>query len=88
MFMSIRRIASVLAAAIGLIVAAEPVLESRFSSRDYGAKEASVSVCWTERTALPFAAQFLLIPVSAVEDSSARLRLGRLIDLGNANHVG
>jgi hypothetical protein len=69
-------------------LAAEPVLESRFSSRDYGAKEASVSVCWTVRTALPFAAQFLLVPVSADEDGSARLRLGRLTDLGNANHVG
>jgi hypothetical protein len=55
--------------------AAEPVLESRFSSRDYGAKEASVSVCWTVRTALPFTAQFVLVPVGADEDGSARLRL-------------
>jgi len=67
---------------------AEPVLESRFSSRDYGAKEQSVSVCWTINAALPFAAQFVLIPIRADEDGSARLRLGRLTDLGNANHVG
>jgi Heparinase II/III-like protein/Heparinase II/III N-terminus len=56
-------------------LAAEPVLESRFSSRDYGAKEASVSVCWTVQAALPVTAQFVLVPVRADEDESERLRL-------------
>jgi hypothetical protein len=59
--------------ASGLV--AEPVLESRFSSRDYGAKEQSVSVCWSVRSAMPFTAQFVLIPVCAGEDPSERLRL-------------
>jgi hypothetical protein len=54
---------------------AEPNLESRFSSRDYGAKEQSVSVCWNTRTPMPFTVQFVLIPICADEDESERLRL-------------
>lgn len=65
--------ARLLIAASGL--AAEPVLESRFSSWDYGAKAQSVSVCWTVRVAVPFSAQFALIPVCVGEDPSERLRL-------------
>ncbi len=56
-------------------LAAEPVLESRFSSRDYGAKEASVSVCWAVQAVVPLAARFALIPVRADEDESERMRL-------------
>jgi hypothetical protein len=56
-------------------LAAEPVLESRFSSRDYGAKAPSESVCWTVRATLPVTAQFMLVPVCAGEDESERLRL-------------
>jgi hypothetical protein len=56
-------------------LAAEPVLESRFSSRDYGAKEQSVSVCWNTRAAMPFTAQFVLIPVCAGEDEAERRSL-------------
>ena len=55
--------------------AAEPVLELRFSSRDHGAKEQSVSVCWRVRASMPFTAQFVLIPVCAGEVTSERLRL-------------
>ncbi len=69
-------------------LAAEPALESRFSSRDYGAKALSVSVCWTTQAALPFAARFVLIPVRADEDESERLRLSRLSDFGSAHRVG
>jgi hypothetical protein len=54
---------------------AEPNLEPQFSSRDYGAKEPSESVCWAVRVALPVTAQFMLIPVFANEDESERLRL-------------
>ena len=61
-------------------LAAEPVLESRFSSRDYGAKAPSVSVCWTVSAAVPFAAQFVLIPVGANEDEGERLRFSRPTD--------
>jgi hypothetical protein len=53
----------------------EPVLDSRFSSRDYGAKEPSVSVCWTVRRSAPLTAQFALVPIRAGEDESERLRL-------------
>ena len=50
-------------------------LEERFSSRDYGAKQSSVSVCWRLRTALPFTAYFGIVPVAIGEDGGERLRL-------------
>jgi hypothetical protein len=78
--------ARLLIVASGLIAA--PALESRFSSRDYGAKEASVSVCWAVQAAIPIAAKFVLVPVRADEDESERLGLGGLKDFGNANQVG
>jgi len=53
------------------------VLEPRFSSRDYGAKAASESVCWSLKAAAPLSAQFLLVPVSADEDAHERLRSSR-----------
>ena len=65
--------ARLLIVASGLAV--EPVLESRFCSRDYGAKEQSVSVCWNVRAALPVTAEFVLLPVCADEDLNERLRL-------------
>jgi Heparinase II/III-like protein/Heparinase II/III N-terminus len=65
-------------------LAAEPILESRFSSRDYGAKAPSTSVCWTVRAAVPFTAQFTLVPVGPNEDESERLGLSRPTNLGNA----
>ena len=67
--------AHLLIAASGLT--AEPILEPRFSSRDYGAREPSVSVCWTARSSIPLSAQFVLVPVRADEDKSARLGLIR-----------
>ena len=65
--------ARLLIKASGLV--AEPVLETRFSSRDYGAKEQSVSVCWKGGAAMPFTVQFVLVPVCAGEDPGERLRL-------------
>jgi len=56
-------------------VNAEPVLEARLSSCDYGAKEPSVSVCWTVRSAVPLAAEFVLVPIRAGEDERERLSL-------------
>jgi Heparinase II/III N-terminus/Heparinase II/III-like protein len=52
---------------------AGPVLEARFSSNDYGHKEASISVCWAAQVTLPFSASFFLLPVSANEDETERL---------------
>ena len=46
---------------------AQPELEERFSSGDYGAKEPSVSVCWRVRAAAPTTVRFVLIPVRAGE---------------------
>jgi hypothetical protein len=54
-------------------VDADPVLESRFSSRDYGAKEPSASVCWTVRGSAPLTARFVLVPISASENENERL---------------
>jgi uncharacterized heparinase superfamily protein len=56
-------------------VNAEPVLESRFSSSDYGAKKPSVSVCWTVRSSVPLTTRFALAPIRAGEDEAERLRL-------------
>ncbi len=53
----------------------KPTAESQFSSRDYGEKAPSTSVCWTIRAATPFDLQFALIPVAIHEDESERLRL-------------
>ena len=51
-------------------VNAEPILESRFSSRDYGSKEPSVSVCWSVRGVAPMTARFVLIPLRAGQQSA------------------
>ena len=56
-------------------VNAEPVLESRFSSRDYGTKESSVSVCWTVRGSVPMTARFALVPIRAGEDEEERVKV-------------
>lgn len=56
----------------------QPVLEPRWSSRDYGAKQASVSVSWTLRTSLPFTAYFCIVPVGAGEDRDERIALVNL----------
>ena len=52
-----------------------PVLESRFSSRDYGQKEPSVSICWTLRSAAPLQMEFKLIPVRPDEDENERMAI-------------
>jgi hypothetical protein len=51
----------------------QPEIEARFSSSDYGAKEASVSARWSLRTGLPFALNFVIVPVCAGEDEGERL---------------
>jgi hypothetical protein len=69
-------------------LAAEPLLESRFSSRDYAAKAPSASVCWAVSASVPFTTQFVLVPVGAKEDESERLALSRPTNFGNADQVG
>ncbi|HVS20264.1 MAG TPA: hypothetical protein VHD88_00375, partial [Pyrinomonadaceae bacterium] len=63
-------------------------LEERFSSRDYGAKEPSASVCWAVHASTPFTAQFALVSVGPNEDESERLGLSRPTNFGNADQVG
>lgn len=53
--------------------ARQPELEARFSSRDYGAKEPSVSARWSLRTGLPFRLNFVIVPVCAGENEAERL---------------
>ena len=60
-------------AASGLSVKAD--LENQFSSNDYGAKQPSVSVCWTVRAPLPAKAQFALIPVRRGENENERVAI-------------
>jgi hypothetical protein len=52
-----------------------PALEERYASRDYGAKHETVSACWTQRARAPFIFRWLIVPVCAGEDESARLEL-------------
>lgn len=78
--------ARLLIVANGISVQAE--LEERFSSRDYGAKEPSISVCWTVRGSAPLTAQFVLVPVGANEDESERRGLSCPTHSGNAEQVG
>ena len=54
--------------------AARPVVEARWSSRDYGQRERTHSVCWEVRARAPFRAAFALVPVCAGEDEGERLR--------------
>lgn len=56
----------------------KPELEPRWSSRNYGAKEASVSVSWNLKSSLPFTAYFCIVPVRAGEDRDARIALANL----------
>jgi Heparinase II/III-like protein/Heparinase II/III N-terminus len=52
-----------------------PVFEPRFSSRDYGEKEPSVSACWNVQSTAPLRMEFRLIPIRASEDESERMAI-------------
>lgn len=52
-----------------------PTLEDNFTSRDYGAKIPSVSACWSDRAKLSFSVTWMIVPVCAGEDESARISL-------------
>jgi hypothetical protein len=66
-----RKGARLLIAVHGLDVKAE--LESQFSSRDYGNKQPSQSVCWTLKRTTPFSVKFAIIPVDIDENEHDRL---------------
>jgi hypothetical protein len=52
-----------------------PSLEPRSASRDYGAKQPTITACWTRRAQAPLVTRWLLVPVCAGEDEGARLEL-------------
>ena len=58
-------------------LAVKPELEARFSSRDYGAKDSSVSACWTIETSVPLHLTWVIVPVCNREDEQTRLAIGR-----------
>jgi hypothetical protein len=53
---------------------AAPELEPRFVSRDYGAKSASLSACWTLRASSPLMARWAIVPLCAGFDEAALTR--------------
>lgn len=53
----------------------EPQFESRFRSRDYGAKSATVSAIWTTRAVAPCRFSWALVPACGQDDALERLSL-------------
>jgi hypothetical protein len=51
---------------------AEPTLEARFMSRDYGEKTPSISACWTISASVPSTFRWAIVPVG-VDDNSDEL---------------
>ena len=63
------------AAELNVSSASPPELETRFSTQNYGEKEPSVSACWFVRAALPFAMNFVMVPICLGEHEGERLSL-------------
>lgn len=51
------------------------VVEPRWSSRDYGAREESAAAVWKIKAPVPLRVRWLLLPICAGEDEVARLQL-------------
>lgn len=60
---------------VPLEVAADPTLEPRRSSRDYGSKEDSQAACWTIRAHAPVLARWALIPSGAGGTEEERMKV-------------
>jgi Heparinase II/III-like protein/Heparinase II/III N-terminus len=58
-----------------LCVEADPSVEPRWTSRDYGERAPSQTVCWTLRARAPLKAAWALVPLRPGEDEAPRLRL-------------
>jgi hypothetical protein len=56
-------------------IEATPTIETRWTSRNYGERVPSQSLCWTVRAAAPLKVAWLLIPVCARDDEAAQLKL-------------
>lgn len=57
--------------------AVKPELEARFSSRDYGSKDISVSACWTIEASVPIHLTWVIVPVCNRDDEQTRLAIVR-----------
>jgi hypothetical protein len=53
----------------------EPTVEPRFTSRDYGERVASQSLCWTLDARAPLKVAWTLVPIRADEDEGERLKM-------------
>ena len=53
-----------------LDVTASPKFENQFTSKNYGSKEPSVTVCWHVRAGAPVRLRWLLVPVCRNQDES------------------
>jgi Heparinase II/III-like protein/Heparinase II/III N-terminus len=53
-------------------ISATPEFETRFSSREYGNKQPSTSVCWNVRAGVSLTAKFVLAPVCAGDNQAER----------------
>jgi len=60
-------------------VSESPAIEPRSTSRDYGAKVASSSLCWTVRARAPLVVAWILLPIGKNENEAARLQLLSLL---------
>jgi hypothetical protein len=58
---------------VSLDLDAQATIESRWTSRDYGERVPSQSLCWTLRDNAPLIVAWALVPVGANEDEGARL---------------
>jgi hypothetical protein len=58
---------------VALDLEGQPVVETRWTSRDYGERAPSQSLCWALRAAAPLRVAWALVPVCATEDEGARL---------------
>ncbi|MCA1643832.1 MAG: heparinase II/III family protein [Acidobacteria bacterium] len=58
---------------VALDADAQAAVEARSTSRDYGERAPSQSLCWTLRAGAPLRVAWALVPVGAGEDEGARL---------------
>jgi uncharacterized heparinase superfamily protein len=58
-------------------IEATPTIETNWTSRDYGERVSSQSLCWTVRVHATLKVAWTLIPVCAHDDEAARLKLIR-----------
>ncbi|MDT7605055.1 MAG: hypothetical protein QOF61_3052 [Acidobacteriota bacterium] len=54
-------------------IEAQPTIEARWTSRDYGERVPSQSLCWTVSADAPLKVAWALVPVCAKDDEGARL---------------